>query len=418
MAEAQTKICQNCQQKFIIEPEDFEFYEKIKVPAPTFCPECRIQRRMTWRNEASLYKRKNDFSEENIISAISSDKSFKVYDYKTWWSDKWDPMDYGMDYDFFRPFFRQFRELLEKVPMLALFDGHSVNSEYCQHAANNKSCYLVSASLGNENMTYSNRVWECTDSSDIYIGNKLQLCYEIFNCYNCYCLFYSRNCRNCNDSFFLFDCANCNDCFGCVNLRNKAYYIFNKPHSKEEYKRKIQEFNLGDYKKVLEMKEKFQEIFKTALHKYANLKKTVNVIGDNIEEGKNSQFCFDLFGLVEDSKFLWWGGANCKDSYDGGPGIGDRSELLYEGVDNGIQSSRTKFSVVVWGCHNTYYCFNCHSCSYLFGCIGLRHKEYCILNKQYIKEEYEKLVPKIIEHMNEMPYVSKHQIQNSGVTHY
>ena len=35
-----------------------------------------------------------------------------------------------------------------------------------------------------------------------------------------------------------------------------------------------------------------------------------------------------------------------------------------------------------------------------FGCIGLKNNdEYCILNKQYTKEEYETLVPKIIEHM-------------------
>ncbi len=27
--------CQNCHQEFIIEPEDFDFYEKIQVPAPT-----------------------------------------------------------------------------------------------------------------------------------------------------------------------------------------------------------------------------------------------------------------------------------------------------------------------------------------------------------------------------------------------
>jgi hypothetical protein len=39
--------------------------------------------------------------------------------------------------------------------------------------------------------------------------------------------------------------------------------------------------------------------------------------------------------------------------------------------------------------------------SNLFGCIGLRGKEYCILNKQYTKEEYEALVPKIIEKMKE-----------------
>jgi len=36
MSNSQTKICQNCKKEFIIEPEDFEFYEKIKVPTPTF----------------------------------------------------------------------------------------------------------------------------------------------------------------------------------------------------------------------------------------------------------------------------------------------------------------------------------------------------------------------------------------------
>ena len=38
-------------------------------------------------------------------------------------------------------------------------------------------------------------------------------------------------------------------------------------------------------------------------------------------------------------------------------------------------------------------------CSDCFGCIGLKKGQYCILNKQYTKEEYEALVPQIIEHM-------------------
>lgn len=42
----ETRICQNCQQNFTIEPEDFEFYAKIKVPAPTWCPECRQKKKM------------------------------------------------------------------------------------------------------------------------------------------------------------------------------------------------------------------------------------------------------------------------------------------------------------------------------------------------------------------------------------
>jgi hypothetical protein len=43
--------CQNCKNQFTIEPEDFAFYEKIKVPPPTFCPSCRFQWRLSFMNE-------------------------------------------------------------------------------------------------------------------------------------------------------------------------------------------------------------------------------------------------------------------------------------------------------------------------------------------------------------------------------
>ena len=33
---SETKTCQNCKQNFIIEPEDFEFYAKIKVQRRLF----------------------------------------------------------------------------------------------------------------------------------------------------------------------------------------------------------------------------------------------------------------------------------------------------------------------------------------------------------------------------------------------
>jgi hypothetical protein len=48
---------------------------------------------------------------------------------------------------------------------------------------------------------------------------------------------------------------------------------------------------------------------------------------------------------------------------------------------------------------NVWYSMNCYDSSYLFGCDGLRNKQYCIFNKQYTQEEYEKIVPQIIAHM-------------------
>jgi len=46
-----------------------------------------------------------------------------------------------------------------------------------------------------------------------------------------------------------------------------------------------------------------------------------------------------------------------------------------------------------------YYCNNCHYCTDCFGCVGLQRKQYCLFNKQYTKEEYEKEVAKVIEKM-------------------
>src|SRR3989338_7740375 len=99
----ETKTCQNCKASFVIDASDFQFYEKIKVPPPTFCPECRMVRRMAFRNERALYKRKDAFGND-VISIYSPDKPFIVYDQNYWWSDKWDALDYGRDYDFSKSF--------------------------------------------------------------------------------------------------------------------------------------------------------------------------------------------------------------------------------------------------------------------------------------------------------------------------
>src|SRR3990167_7542571 len=109
---SETKTCQNCHNNFTIEPEDFKFYEKMQVPPPTFCPECRLQRRLMFRNERTLHRRKCDATnhKEELISIFSHDKKQRVYDQKFWWSDEWDSLSYAKEYDFNRPFFEQLKE--------------------------------------------------------------------------------------------------------------------------------------------------------------------------------------------------------------------------------------------------------------------------------------------------------------------
>lgn len=81
----ETKTCQNCKQNFVIEPEDFNFYEKIKVPSPTLCVDCRQQRRYAWRNERTLYRRNCDLCGKNMVTIYSPNKPYKVYCHDCWW---------------------------------------------------------------------------------------------------------------------------------------------------------------------------------------------------------------------------------------------------------------------------------------------------------------------------------------------
>src|SRR3989344_3307971 len=402
--------CQNCSSIFTIEQDDFAFYDKIQVPSPTWCPECKMIRRMTWRNERILFKKESVMEggvKKSMLSMYAPETDLNTYDQKYWWSDAWDVLDYGRDYDFSKPFFTQFSELLHRVPLLALSNSNAVNSEYCNVADQSKDCYLICSSFKCERTMYSNRVYHIKDSSDIYIGFNQELCYNNVSCTESYRLFYSLESDSCTDSYFLYDCKNCTHCFGCVNLRNASYQIFNQQYSKEEYFKKIEEFNLGSWNSIQTNRKKFDEIYHGAIHRFARITKSVDVSGDMIDNAKNCHNCFEVTEGAQDCKNLHWGGIQTSDAWDSGPGIGDGAQLLYEVMDTGIQSGDIIGGNVVYGSHNIRYALYCHGSAHLFGCISVRSKQYCILNKQYTKEEYEASVPKIIEHMNTMPYVDK-----------
>ena len=94
-----------------------------------------------------------------------------------------------------------------------------------------------------------------------------------------------------------------------------------------------------------------------------------------------------------------------KDNYDT-TNWGENIELCCETIECGENSYNNKFSRNCWpACRSNEYCVHLFSSSDCFGCVGLKKKQYCIFNKQYTKEEYEALVPKIKKHMDEMPYI-------------
>ena len=402
---SETKNCQNCTKDFVIEPEDFNFYEKIKVPPPTWCPECRAMRRMIWRNERSLYHNTCAFSGKKIISMFSPESKLTVYDRDIWWGDKWDPLAYGQEYDFSKPFFEQYKELLSRVPLPNQGSVNCVKCEYGNHNTDCKNCYLTYATFGGENISYSQGAINAKDSLDLYSVSKSEQCYEDVLCSGLYKTHFSYDSDDCIDSKFLISCLNLQNSLGCINLRHKTHSLFNQPYSKEEYEKVVQAYDFGSYKALNEFKKTYAQFIKDKFRRFAFIYKSVNVTGDNVFTSKNSKMVFNIFGEVEDSKYVTHA-MNVKNCYDG-YGMGLRSEFMYEAMDAGIDASREYFGVITHSSLDTNYTYLCFGSKYLFGCIGLRQQDHCILNKKYTKEDYDKLLPKIIEHMNTMPYVDK-----------
>ena len=253
---SQNVICQNCKGGFVVASEDFNFYEKIKVPPPTFCPICRAQRRLAHRNERKLFKVRNYFTGEDIFSTYPKEAGRNIITREEWFGDNWDAMDYGMDIDFSRPLLEQIHELEKKVPMYNFNNIRMVNSPYSFNASGLKNCYLVVNSNYSEDCMYGNGVDSCKDCVDNSHIKHSERCYECFwleNCYQCYFTIMSGDNRNLR---FSRDCIGCNDCFGCANLRKASHCIFNKKYTKEEYENEIKKMELHTTSGINKAREK------------------------------------------------------------------------------------------------------------------------------------------------------------------
>jgi hypothetical protein len=401
--------CQKCKQNFEIDQDDQDFYARIKVPHPTFCPECRVIRRLSFRNERGLYKRKCDFSGKEIFSMYSSDSPVKVYERDVWLSDAWDPMEYGQEVDWNRPFLSQLYELMLKVPFKATNVIRGSGSPYSNNATDPKNCYLVFNTTKPEDCMYSNGVNHSRECVDVSHVSNAETCYESFWVGTCYRCNFCSMCVESSDLWFCRDLQGCMNCFGSANLRNKSYYFFNTPCTKEEYEKKVAEYNLHTREGILKAKKDSEEFWKTLPNKSHQGIKNVDCTGSYVSNSKNVKDSF----FVRESENLRYcqylqETPGVKDCYDFSI-WGDGAELVYEATSCGTGVSNVKFALLTQeNVHDTEYTIACtNGSAYLFGCVGLRKKEYCILNKQYSKDEYFTLVDKIKKHMIEMPYVDK-----------
>jgi len=401
------KTCAQCGTSFEITDDDLLLLDRVSpviaekkhpLPPPTLCQDCRQQRRLTYRNERMLYHRPCSKTGKSIVSIYSADKPCTVYDQSIWWSDGWDQLASGSAYDPSRPFFEQFHDLSLTAPRPCIMNMGSENSTYTHHAPYNKNCYMCINSGYNQDCLYiTNFSIHSKDCTDCLGVQHCERCAECVDCKQCVSCSHLYECESCSDCRFCYDCQSCSNCFGCWNLRHKEYYFENTQLTKVEYQRKLQSIDTARWMTF----EKYEHTFRSfleqkAIHRNLLSKQCERSTGDRIIQCKNVRDSYYMFDC-EDCAHCY----DCGDTKSSMDALEPyHGELQYEthGCNLGYNLYACSKS---YECNNVYlseYCFSCTDC---FGCFGLRRQRHCILNKQYTKEEYETLVPKIIAHMRE-----------------
>lgn len=406
-----TQSCQNCNNDFLIRPEDMLFYEKIKVPPPTFCPECRMKRRLMWRNNRSLYSRTCGLCSKNLISMYKDDGA-PVYCESCYAGDGWDMYTYSTDVDFTIPFLSQLKKLFQVQPrVFSIRYGTNINSDFANSLVNNKNAYLSFSCVENENIYYCENIDKSRNVFDSLSSTELEQCSWNNNSNKNYNSHYLVDSENCIDSYFLYDCTNCSNCFMSSNLRNQSYYFKNQKLDKETYEQKMKDMNVHSYQSITDLIKEFKMVIKQSIHRYALILASQNTTGDLIYNSNNIYTSFDIRGsenITSSYRLI-----NVKDSMDCGWVL--KAELEYETMTGSGGGYNQAFCFMCLGSRDIQYSISCKNSSDCFGCVGLTNAKYCILNQQYTKEEYFEILPKIKEHMMNMPYIdSKERIFRYG----
>ncbi|MDD2870800.1 MAG: hypothetical protein PHS49_02320 [Candidatus Gracilibacteria bacterium] len=362
-----------------------------------------------WEDKIKQKRKKTDFREfvmgvaswfnimfyknENIICRYPDTNRIKnILEPNKYFQEYGDGVD-GISYNFDNSFSENFAKIFINVPKISTIRyGENPNCDFADTLFGAKNTYL-STCIGQdaENILYSvmcyanvrnifNSVLITSNSENIYF------CFQVINSFN---IFYSKYITNSNNIWFSSNLTGCTECIFCDGLDNQSYCIENVKYSKEIYlEKKIQ---------ILKAKDKFSNFFYTN-NVTATNKLSINTNGSGVNFSENVENGF-MVNRVKNSRNLAFvdGINNTSDLYDsfdlaesndiyGWMGCGQGSSNMYIGANASASS-------------NIYYSFFMNNCSFCIGCVGLKNKSYCILNKQYTKEEWYDLADKIFSQM-------------------
>lgn len=290
-------------------------------------------------------------------------------------------------------FFDEFQTLRERTPRVGIMNYEGVNSDFCNYCFRCRDSYLCAGSDFLEDSIYDYWCYHCIECLDCCYCYDCDLCYMSVDCQKCYNCDFCQDCRDCQNCTYSHNCYACIDLFGCVGLMHKKYCIFNRQYAPEEYFERLKALKTVPRSETLQQFEALQardpRIF---MHQTGS----EAVTGDYIVNSKNCLQCFDVTE-ARDSMYIT-NAINishcCDISFAGEEPLCDCYQIM-----SGIALNNCDFMLQCTHINDSSYCEQCFYSHHLFGCVGLKNREFCILNEHYSEKEYRARVREIISEM-------------------
>ena len=313
------------------------------------------------------------YPETNRIKWVQSFSEFA--------SQREDVVNYWLDYDFSKDFFDNFQSLFKQIDIPATVEYmQNENSSYANLVCGVKNTYLSNnVTFGSENVFYSLSV----KNNSINILNSVSVRNNCNNIYlsswvtNSSNIFYSKYINNSFDIRFSANLTWCTECMFCNNLSNQSYCINNKQYLKDEYITKKTE--------ILRAKNNFLSYYQGINQKW-QIVASENVWWGSIVDSQDIENGYFINQIKNWKNLIMvWGRDACEEMYDCFQCASKLENYNYWW----ISSWWWDHLVCNYSVEGSYMYYNIliESSSYCIGCVGLKNKQFCILNKQYTKEE-------------------------------
>jgi len=355
---------------------------------PDSCREERLRRKLAFHNERRFFWRKSSLSGKRIYSVFGPDAGFPVYSSDEWLDSTWDPLSFGVEYNSRQPFFEQLYDLFNRVPRPEAWAVDLRGATACQNCFDVSKSFCLADSAAVVRSFYSTALLRSSDCGDCLFVSDSERCYECIDCRSCRDLKFSRHSERCVNSAFLLSCFDCEDCMFCANLQGKRYCFFNLQLTADSYAAKLKDWHF-EHRPGLEAA---RDAFATFLREQptpqyiASPGSDASIHGNYLRSCRDSHEAFeceDCDGICLGTRLSQ--GKDLLDAYACVGPISHSAQIVSCGLN-----ARSLVNCVYcsFDVDDLRYCAYCTESRHLFGCIGLRGKEYCILNRQFTAQGY------------------------------